>query len=111
MGYDITRKPSHERIAQLHQKILMARDCDVATQPPIVLLGNKNDLENLRDVTFEDGQRMASRIGATFFECSALKNYNITPAFEELTRLIRKHYNLQMGTPKPADGKSKDKKE
>lgn len=44
---------------------------------PKVVVGNKCDLEEKREVTREEGQRMADNYGATFFEISAKTNVNV----------------------------------
>ena len=45
--------------------------------PPVVLVGNKCDLEEKRVVTREEGEMMAASIGATFLEVSAKTGVNI----------------------------------
>ena len=47
--------------------------------PPIVVVGNKCDLENERNVTYEEGQELTKRLGETavFFEASAKTNINV----------------------------------
>lgn len=46
--YDITNRTSMTHAAELLQRVLQLR-----TQMPIVLLGNKSDLEHLRQVGFD----------------------------------------------------------
>jgi hypothetical protein len=41
---------------------------------PIVLVGNKNDLFNEREVSMEDGKKLAQRMKAVFLETSAKNN-------------------------------------
>ena len=47
--------------------------------PPIVVVGNKCDLENERNVSYEEGQELTKRLGdtAVFFEASAKTNINV----------------------------------
>ena len=44
---------------------------------PVVLVGNKCDLEQEREVTREEGKMMAENYGAAFFEVSAKTGVNI----------------------------------
>ncbi len=54
-----------------------------------MLLGNKRDLPNGREVTSEEGARLAQRIGADFFETSAKSGVNVEKAFQTVVRGIR----------------------
>lgn len=48
----------------------------------------ENQIERRRFVHYEDGQKMASQIGAkAYFECSAKNNQGLTPIFQEAARL------------------------
>ncbi|KAH0795074.1 small GTP-binding protein [Histomonas meleagridis] len=56
---------------------------------PVVLCGNKCDLEDKRVVSKTEGEELAQKLGATFYETSALANINIENAFTALVRKIR----------------------
>ena len=43
----------------------------------IVLCGNKTDKEDLRKVTFEEGEKLANKKGMIFYEVSAKNNNNV----------------------------------
>jgi len=49
-------------------------------------VGNKNDLEDQRQVTFEEGKKKAASYGLTFMESSARTRFNIEEAFFQLVR-------------------------
>ena len=53
-----------------------------------ILVGNKNDLEKNRKVTFEKGKEFANLHGMKFFETSAKENRNVEEAFKEMTKDI-----------------------
>ena len=53
-------------------------------------MGNKCDLENIREVTLEEGKSLAEAEGLFFIETSALDSTNVRTAFE---MVIREIYN------------------
>ena len=50
----------------------------------VLLIGNKIDLEDKREVTTEEGINFAFQNGYMFMETSCFKNYNIYESFEVL---------------------------
>jgi len=57
--------------------------------PPVVLIGNKLDMEDQRKVPTSHGQALADQWGAKFFETSAKMNDNIEKSFSTLIRMMR----------------------
>ncbi|CAJ0950807.1 unnamed protein product, partial [Ranitomeya imitator] len=57
----------------------------------ILLLGNKLDCDSERQVTFDDGQRLAQEHKLLFTECSAASGKNITEALIQIVRSLREH--------------------
>ncbi|RVW82069.1 Ras-related protein RABA5c [Vitis vinifera] len=53
-----------------------------------MLVGNKSDLENIRDVSVEEGKSLAEAEGLFFIETSALDSTNVKKAFEIVIREI-----------------------
>jgi len=49
---------------------------------PFVLIGNKVDLETMREVSIEEGQKKAEQLRSFFIETSALKNINVQDTFK-----------------------------
>lgn len=64
--------------------------CDTAVAR--MLVGNKCDLENIRDVSTEEGKSLAEEEGLFFMETSALDATNVQTAFEIVIREI--HNNI-----------------
>uniref|UniRef100_A0A6B2LKX2 Uncharacterized protein n=1 Tax=Arcella intermedia TaxID=1963864 RepID=A0A6B2LKX2_9EUKA len=85
LGYSITSYPSFiETITSFYSEILRVKDTDWV---PIVLVGNKCDLESERQVQKEQAMTWAKIKGFPFFETSALTRENIVEAIHTLVRL------------------------
>ena len=84
--YDVTNKVSFENIEK------WISDLRNYTEPKIsiILVGNKNDLENKREITKQDGETKAKDLGIPFLETSALNGNNIELVFKTL---IEEVYN------------------
>ncbi|KAJ5072770.1 ras-related protein rabd2a-like [Anaeramoeba ignava] len=54
----------------------------------IILIGNKNDLEEKRIISKEEGKELADKLQIPFYEVSAKNNINIDDAFYHLTTNI-----------------------
>ncbi|XP_065652605.1 ras-related protein Rab-22A [Hydra vulgaris] len=54
----------------------------------IAIAGNKSDLKDQREVSFEAGESYASEIGAVFAEVSALTSQNVAYIFQEITKKL-----------------------
>lgn len=53
-----------------------------------MLVGNKRDLENIREVSVEEGKNLAEEEGMFYIETSALDSTNVKEAFEIVIRDI-----------------------
>lgn len=87
LTYAITSRQSYDEIHQFREQILRVKDAD---RVPIVLCGNKCDLEDERQVTTAEAQDLAKQWQVPFYETSALARINVEEAFFDLVREIRK---------------------
>ena len=55
---------------------------------PIIIVGNKIDMENLREISKEDGNKIASENGFKYFETSTKTGKGVDEAFKELVNQI-----------------------
>ena len=78
--YDITRKSSFLNIDKWIGELKTNGSEDIL----IILVGNKSDLEDKREVSTEDGEKKAKQYGIAFCETSALQGKNIEYAFNIL---------------------------
>ncbi|KAI1093037.1 ras-domain-containing protein [Rostrohypoxylon terebratum] len=93
--YSITSDQSFEEIRTFQQQILRVKDKDPTDYFPMVVVGNKCDLESEREVPRQDGEALAKQFGCPFVETSAKTRTNVDKAFFDLVREIR-HYNRNM---------------
>ncbi|MBA0784412.1 hypothetical protein Gotri_006904 [Gossypium trilobum] len=84
--YDITRRSSFDSIKRWLDELSTHCDTTVAR----MVVGNKCDLENVRDVSVEEGKSLVEEEDLFFMETSALESTNVQTAFEVV---IRKIYN------------------
>lgn len=87
--YSIDNKQSFEEIESFRDRILLVNE-DKDGKVPMVLVGNKCDKEDEREVNKEEGQTLADKYGIPFVECSALKPINCTEVFDKAVREIRR---------------------
>ncbi|KAF5187738.1 Ras-related protein raba5c [Thalictrum thalictroides] len=84
--YDITRRTTFDSVARWLDELNTHSDTTIAR----MLIGNKLDLANIRDVSVEEGKALAEAEGMFFMETSALDSTNVKTAFE---LVIREIYN------------------
>eukprot|EP01111_Echinosteliopsis_oligospora_P018281 TRINITY_DN8282_c0_g2_i2.p1 TRINITY_DN8282_c0_g2~~TRINITY_DN8282_c0_g2_i2.p1 ORF type:complete len:189 (-),score=45.75 TRINITY_DN8282_c0_g2_i2:86-652(-) len=84
--FDITSRFSFQEAAMFRDQILRAKDLDFV---PMILIGNKSDLEHERQVTTIEGIDLAKAFGCQYIETSAMNNINVHEAFYQLVREIR----------------------
>lgn len=87
IAYSVTSDASFQEVPTFHNQILRTKDKE---RVPIVLVGNRCDLEQEREVATETGQARAAQWGAPFMETSAKVGINVEDAFVGLVREIRR---------------------
>jgi len=90
--YSITSRQSFEEIMVFQQQILRVKDKDYF---PIIVVGNKCDLEGERQVSKQEGEALAHSFNCKFIETSAKSRINVDNAFYDIVREIRR-YNKEM---------------
>jgi len=86
--YSITAQSTFNDLQDLREQILRVKDSE---EVPMVLVGNKCDLEDERVVGKDQGMMMARQFGScTFMETSAKAKIGVTDIFFDLVRQINK---------------------
>ena len=87
--YDITRRSSFDSIDKWMTDL--KANCDEKIS--VILIGNKTDLEEQREVTKEEGHQKAELYKLAFMETSALNGNNIAEAFTSLINDVYKNHH------------------
>jgi len=95
--YDVTNRSTFEVVEKFRTQIL--QDLDVSAAP-MILVGNKCDLEDRREVTTMEGTELAKSWGSAFIETSARTRLNVDEVFFTLVRQIRDWSNRSLATEK-----------
>ncbi|GAM19920.1 hypothetical protein SAMD00019534_030950 [Acytostelium subglobosum LB1] len=82
--YDITRRSSFEEVSAIKEQLDRVKDC---TDLPVIIVGNKNDREDERQVSRHEGEVLARSLNCIFKETSAKKRTNIEDSFFDLIRI------------------------
>ena len=90
--YDITRKASFDSIEKWVNDLTSTADKKLT----IVLIGNKSDLEDQRQVTKEQAEEKANKLQVAFLETSAFSGENLEKAFEMMINEIFKKCHEEM---------------
>ena len=82
--YDVTNRDSFKNL----ESWLIEIEKNAKEKVLKILIGNKCDLGEDREITIEEGKAFALRNGMEFMETSAKMNTNVTEAFETLGKLM-----------------------
>ena len=81
--YDVTNHTSFDHVNNWIEEVRK-----YVPGSPLMLVGNKADLEDERKVQFEEGQELAEKHNLIFLETSAKTALNIEDTFEKFTRIL-----------------------
>ncbi|NXC00300.1 DIRA2 protein, partial [Orthonyx spaldingii] len=106
--YSITSRQSLEELKPIYEQICQIKG-DIESIP-IMLVGNKNDENQNREVESSEGEAMAKKWKCAFMETSAKMNHNVKELFQELLNLEkRRTVSLQIDGKKSKQQKRKEK--
>ena len=105
--YDISDRNSFEKIKNVYVQEIKDR---CKENIPILLLGNKTDKEDQRQISYEEGIELALEEDYEFQESSCIKNINVAGAFEVLIERWNFEYHRNHGQIKKKNSDDKLKK-
>ena len=82
--YSITSRLSFDTLVELLEEIKSNKKTE--GKIPLVIVGNKSDLEKQRLIYREEGEELASILKCPFFEISAKENINVEDVFCAIVR-------------------------
>ncbi|KAK3708602.1 hypothetical protein QZH41_011781, partial [Actinostola sp. cb2023] len=83
--FSLTDRSSFEEINKFYNQILRVKD---RSEFPMIIAGNKSDLEYERTVSTAEGQELARQLKIPYLETSAKQRTNVDQAFHDLVRGI-----------------------
>lgn len=83
--YSITAQATFNDLMELHDQIVRVKD---TSDVPMILVGNKCDLDDERVVSKDQGQQLAKNFNCAFMEASAKNKINVPEIFYNLVRQI-----------------------
>jgi Ras family protein len=89
LSYSIESRQSFELLKIINSKLMALVGRDV----PKILVANKSDLLNKREISPEEGKNFATQINCPYIECSAKSNANINKMFHTLLVVIKQNEN------------------
>jgi len=90
--YNIADKNSFEKCEQYFVDTIKKK---CKNNIPVILIGNKTDLESEREISFKEGEILAFKNNFIFMETSCLKNENVSEAFKILIYITYKNLKLK----------------
>ncbi|QLG71521.1 hypothetical protein HG535_0B05640 [Zygotorulaspora mrakii] len=102
--YSVTDRQSLDELMELREQVLRIKDMD---RVPMVLAGNKADLNDERKISVEEGIEVSSKWGKVpFYETSALQRSNVDEVFVDLVRQITRNEMQSVGGQDKSKSKS-----
>ena len=99
--YSITKRATFDEVAALYARIMRVKE-DEESKVHLVLVGNKCDLDDQRQVGIDEGRSLANDWDCPFYETSAKNKINNTEPFFHCARLIRDGENEEDVNPQPS---------
>ncbi len=86
--YSITNHGSFQEVNSLHEKLV---DITEVEDHPVVLVGNKCDLEEDRAVSKAEAEALANKLKWVWLEASAKTKNNVVETFQQIVKSIRRY--------------------
>ncbi|XP_033626538.1 ras-related protein Rap1-like [Asterias rubens] len=90
--YSVTDRRSFKKANELRFKLQRSKETETV---PIILVGNKTDLERSREVSFAEGKHFAALFDCKLIETSAAISHNVEQLFHGVVRQFRLRSRLK----------------
>ena len=84
--FDLSSKSTFQNVEKWFNEIKKTADPTIN----LILIGNKSDLKDKREISFEEGENKAKEMNVAYLETSALNADNVDKAFDLLIQEITK---------------------
>jgi GTPase KRas protein len=98
--FDLTKRTTFNEIAYFRDQIYECKRRETNDPIPIVLIGNKCDLNLSRQVSYQEANYLSNILGCKYFECSAKTNYNVDAPWIALLKEVIQLRNKKINSPK-----------
>lgn len=105
--FSITEHESFTATSEFREQILRVKEEEAI---PLLVVGNKSDLEDRRQVSAEEATAKASEWGVQYVETSAKTRANVDKVFFDLMREVRKKKMSESKDKNGPSGKKKKKR-
>ena len=96
--FALNDEESFKILDRKRERILKTKK-DTDGNPPILLVGNKQDLEKERVISYTEGKMKADSWKSEYIETSAKTNFNYKEAFEKITtKIIEKRKDIRVNS-------------
>lgn len=85
--YAINSRMSFNEVSEFHRQISRVKDSETF---PMVLVANKCDLNEERQISSQEGRDLAKQFGCQYLETSAKMRINVDEVFYTVVREIRR---------------------
>ncbi|XP_043965340.1 ras-related protein O-RAL-like [Gambusia affinis] len=102
--FSITEQESFTAITEFREQIVRVKEEEAI---PLLVVGNKSDLEDRRQVSVDDATAKASAWGVPYVETSAKTRANVDKVFFDLMREVRKKKMAESKENGPSGGRKK----
>ncbi|KAJ5071343.1 ras-like protein rasb [Anaeramoeba ignava] len=102
--YSIDSRESFDSISLFREVICKVQNSE---KFPLVIVGNKSDLESQRKVSFQELSDLAGIFSVPFFEVSAKNKQNLNEAFFKLVEEVEKSRAQSQDSQSKKDGRKK----
>ncbi|WWC68786.1 uncharacterized protein I206_102721 [Kwoniella pini CBS 10737] len=89
--FSLCQRDSFEEVLRTYDAIQRIKLSEGGRIIPIVIVGNKSDLIDEREVDTTEGEKLSLNWNCSYYETSARTSININSVFEDIVRQLRKN--------------------